>query len=221
MIIDTQSLWKTLDSINEDFFFNRKLSEDNKLEAARFIASRQGLKGSYYKMFAPTASDFELSRTFTGEKIASRAATAHILSEEALRCIAKLDITDKEVLSAYKIADDDMVIRLGDSTSGKYCCGTCSVAFWRNLNVGGFNHKEKRLVSGMAELKKARLGTGKWRWFPFYWTLSAIIEIDLKEALEEMRYSAPAIERSLKKSAEDPVYDKRRKAICEAVLGKV
>lgn len=221
MIIDTQSLWKTLDSVNEDLFYNRKIPENQRLEAARWIASRQGLKGSYYNMFAPTASDFELSRTFTGEKIASRAATAHILSEEALRCIAKLNIKDKEVMSAYKIANDDMVVRLGKSTSGKYCCGTCSVAFWRNLNVGGFNHQEKRLANGLADLKKARLGTGKWRLFPFFWTLSALTELEMKEALEEIRYAAPAIERSLKKSAEDPVYDKRRKTICEAALGKV
>jgi hypothetical protein len=225
MRIDSESLWKTLDSISEDFFFGREISAKDKLTAAKWIASRQGLKGSCYNMFAPTASDFELSRTFTGEKIASKAATAHILSEEALRCLKKLGINDDEVKTAYRIADEDMIGRLGknknDRDFGRICCGTCSVAFWRNLIVGGFNHQEARLRAGMAELKKTRLETGKWRLFPFFWTLSALIEIDMKEAVEEMRYAAPAIERSLKKSSDDPVYDKRRKAICETVLGKV
>lgn len=221
MKLDTESLWKTLDSINEDFFFGRDISKKDRLEAAKWIAARQGLKGSYYGMFAPTETDFELSRTFTGEKIASWAATAHILSEEALRCLAKLDVIDEAVQSAWRLANDDMVIRLGESRSGKYCCGTCSVAFWRNLNVGGFNHQKERLKSGLTELKKARLGTGKWRLFPFFWTLSVLVEIDTKESVEEMEYAAPAIERSLKKSAEDPTYDKRRKAICQMVLAKV
>lgn len=221
MKLDSESLWKTLDSINEDFFFGRDIPKKDRLEAAKWIASRQGLKGSYYKMFAPTKTDFELSKAFTGEKIASWAATAHILSEEALRCLTKLDVNDESVKSAYKLANNDMVTRLGDSRNGKYCCGTCSVAFWRNLNVGGFNYQEERLKSGLTELKKSRLGTGKWRFFPFFWTLSALVEIDTKESVEEMEYAAPSIERALKRSAQEPVYDKRRKAICEMVLAKV
>ncbi|MBP7733556.1 MAG: hypothetical protein KA140_07340, partial [Caldisericia bacterium] len=59
------------------------------------------------------------------------------------------------------------------------------------------------------------------RFFQFFWTLSALVEIDTKESVEEMEYSAPAIERTLKKSAQDPVYDRRRKAICEMALAKV
>ncbi len=221
MALDRESLWKTLDSINEDCLFGKEIPQKDKIDASRWIASRQGLKGSYYNMFAPTQKDYEEARTFTGEKIASRAATAHILSEEALRCIARLGVQDKEVKSAYKIADEDMVKRLGETVYGKYCCGTCSVAFWRNLVTGGFTRQEERLKAGMDELKKSRLGTGKWRWFPFFWTLSALVEIDVKGAVEEMRYAAPAIERALKKSADDPVYDRRRKFICETVLARV
>jgi hypothetical protein len=221
MKVYIDSLWKTVDSVNEDFLFGHDISVKDRKEAALFIASRQGKPDSYYNMFAPTQSDFEQSRTFTGEKIASRAATAHILSEEALRCLAKLNVDEPSVKNAYAIANDDMVIRLGETISGKYCCGTCSVAFWRNLVNGGFNHQEERLRAGTAELKKSRLGSGKWRWFPFFWTLSALVELDFKEAAEEMEYAAPSIERSLKKSAQDPVYDKRRKTISEMVLAKV
>lgn len=221
MNIDTESLWKTLDSINEDFFFGRSISKSDKAEAAKWIASRQGLKGSYGNMFAPTATDFGLSRTFTGEKIASRAATAHILGEEALRCLSKLDVKGDQIETAYNQANLDMADRLGETINGKFCCGTCSVAMWRNLVTGGLTHQEARLKAGMQELKKSRLETGKWRLFPFFWTLSALVEIDTKDAVEEMRHAAPAIERSLKKSAEDPIYDKRRKAISEMVLAKV
>ena len=221
MKVYTDSLWKTVDSVNEAFLFGFDISAKDKKEAALFIASRQGKPGSYYNMFAPTESDFGQSRTFTGEKIASWAATTHILSEEALRCLSKLDVSLPEVDRAYDIANQDMIDRLGEKVSGKYCCGTCSVAFWRNLVTGGFNYQEERLHAGMTELKKSRLGTGKWRWFSFYWTLSALVEIDLPEAIEEMQYAAPSIERSLKKFAQNPVYDKRRKAISEMVLGKV
>jgi hypothetical protein len=221
MKIDKESLWKTVDSINEAHLYEHDIPIRDRREAAIFIASRQGQPGSYGGMFAPTKSDFEACRTFTGEKIASRAATAHILSEEALRCLTKLDVNEPKVKQAYKLADQDMIDRLGDTVSGKYCCGTCSVAFWRNLVTGGFNHQEERLRAGMTELKKGRLGTGKWRWFSFFWTLSALVELDFPEALDEMRYAAPAIERALKKSADDPVYDKRRKTISEMVLAKV
>lgn len=143
-------------------------------------------------MFAPTGRDFrEGVRVFTGERMRTRAGTAHVLGEEA---------------RGYAV--------------GRYCCGTCSAAFWRSLAVGGLEHAERRLARGMKELRGARLGDGKWRTFPFWYTLLALSEIALPAAVGEMRYAAPVCERYLARPGTRDAFARRRRAVAERVLGK-
>ena len=46
----------------------------------------------------------------------------------------------------------------------------------------------------MALLKKCRKGESQWRVFPFWYTLLALVEMDLPAAVAEMRYVAPRCE---------------------------
>jgi hypothetical protein len=62
------SLATLVDSIEQKRYFGQRIPAREILAAAREIASRQGLPGSYAGMFAPTKPDFRRGiRVFTGE----------------------------------------------------------------------------------------------------------------------------------------------------------
>lgn len=91
MLLDPTSLVNTLDAINERFLFGEPIPSDEGLQIAQWIATRQGEKGAYRGMFAPTQQDFEQGiRLFTGERLVS-ASARHIIGQEASRrygCLA-------------------------------------------------------------------------------------------------------------------------------------
>ncbi len=222
--VNAKSLAATLDAINEAFFLGESMSKSQRVEAAERIASRQGLAGSYAGMFAPTRRDFnEGVRVFTGERMRSRAGTAHILGEESCRALILLDVDRKEINDALADAGAGMTERMRkgrEHKSGTYCCGTCSASLWRHLAVGGLKNPERFLAAGLKTLKAHRLGTGRWKRFPFYYTLLALSEMDVPSAIKEMRYAAPSCERLLKRSPKDGKYDSRRRALGERILAR-
>ena len=103
---------------------------------------------------------------------------------------------------------------------GMYCCGLCSVAYWRHVMVGGLDRNEQRLAAGMEALRTHRTDDGRWRRFPFYYTLLALSELDLELALDEMRYAAPLLERYVKRRVMGGRLPERRRAIAERILAK-
>lgn len=225
-IIHSKSLAATLDALNEIFFYRRSLPKSQKAQIAKWIAGRQGLPGSYANMFAPTKYDFKKGiRLFTGECVLSNAAIGHILGEEACRVLILLNVRDADVQVALQRATWGMLRRLAPSeikgrVRGMYCCGICTGAYWRHLAVGGLKNSKRRLVTGMRVLMKYRDGNGKWRRFPFYYTLLALSEINLPSAIAQMRYAAPVCERYLKHSHRNGKISQRRRALAERILEK-
>jgi hypothetical protein len=113
-----RSLAGTLDAINDALFFGRRIPKTEAQRAARWVAARQGLPGSYADMFAPTPSDFAGGiRLFTGERITTGAATGHILGEEACRALLLLNAGGREVTEALGRATRAMDDRLTQSES--------------------------------------------------------------------------------------------------------
>ncbi len=226
-MVCTNSLAKTLDALNETFFYNQSLSKTQKEEAVKWLVSRRGKAGSYASMFAPTKQDFSKGvKVFTGETVRTWGATCHILGEETCRALILLGIKTPEVKDALKRATNGMLNRLCYDVStpklrGMYCCGICSVSLWRHLAVGGLDHSEKRLVLGFNTLKRYRKGNGEWRRFPFYYTLLALNEIEMKSALEEMRYAAPLLEKYIKRASGTNKISQRRHALAERILAKI
>lgn len=222
-----RSLGRTLEAVNDALFFGRKLTKADRLAAARWIARRQGLPGSYACMFAPTEADFRNgSRVFTGERLSTRAGTAHILGEEAVRALILLDVSDRAVKAALARAQEGMNARLRDAEArghqvGRYCCGICSAAYWRTLAVGGLEKSEERLALAMRELTQSRTGDGKWRPFPFWYTLLAIADIELTAARRELAYAGPVCERYLSRRAGPDTYARRRRAVAERALARL
>lgn len=227
-LIREDSLGDTLNAVNEVIFYGHDIPENQKIEIARWIAGRQGLPGAYADMFAATDKDRDTGyTTFTGETIKTRAGSAHILGEESARLLILLNVQEKDVQNALTRATEGMMSRLLTQSGevrkeslGTYCCGICSVSYWRHLSVGGLQEPERRLAAGMEILKEHRLGDGRWRRFPFYYTLLALTDIDLPSAIEEMRYAAPVCEKVLMQKPKENETSKRRRIVAERILAK-
>jgi hypothetical protein len=220
MNLDIASLGRTIDSLNDVFFYARSVPERERLAAAEWIASRQGLPGSYTGMFAPTAEDFAGGiRLFTGERMTSRAGTSHILGEESVRALVMLG-GDAE---AIQIGSRAMIERLKLSLdrTPHYCCGPCSLSLWRNIASGGFPELRPVLGDALGFLRSIRTDDGKWKSYPFFSTLYTLLEFDLPEATDELRHAAGVCERAVRRVPREDTYAKRRRDVIERVLGRV
>lgn len=152
------TLEAAVDAVNEAFFQGqgRAMPKPMREAAARTIAARQGLPGSYRGMFALDQPYRRAERprlaVFTGEAISSWGGAAHIISEEA-------------------------------------------------------HH----------------LGDGRWGKFRFHYTLSALVEMDLPAARQELRYASPICQRLVRRPAPAGPADRfasRRHALAERVLAR-
>ncbi|MBN1346922.1 MAG: hypothetical protein JXQ73_29805 [Phycisphaerae bacterium] len=230
-LVHPRSLAATLDAVNESHFDGRQVSTAKRQQAARWIASRQGLPGSYHGMFAPTETDLtEGIRLFTGEKLTTHAGTSHVLGEEACRALILLRDEYSPVRRALEKATATMVELLARTADGdywrqrpgEYCCGKCTCALWRHMTAGGLKaaDPDKWLEAGVKQLRKHRSGDGAWARFPQYYTLLALSEMDLPGAIAEMRYAAPRLERLLKRRGKDDRFATRRRMLIEHVLAK-
>jgi len=223
LLLNANSLVKTVDSVNAVHFYDLPVDRIERDQVAEWIASRQGLPGAYGGTFAATESDLAQGiTTFTGDKL-THASARHILGEEACRALRLLQSDSEEAAGALERATSNLLARLdtGASSPGFWCCSRCSVGMWRNLVVGGLDRQEERLEDGLAVLKEHEQEGGRWRRFPFYYTLSALIEMDLPAAIEALAFAAPACERALKRGPRGIETDRRRRIVLQRALGAV
>lgn len=119
-LLDRRSLARTIDAVSDALFFGRRIPRNEVHRVAEWLASRQGLPGSYAGMFAPTPRDYARGiRLFTGERISSGAATGHILGEEVCRALFLLDADLPEARAALVRATRSMDKRLSQSESAR------------------------------------------------------------------------------------------------------
>jgi hypothetical protein len=228
MLIDRTSLSQTVDAINAAHFDGHALGASERRQVAQWIAARQGLSGAYGGTFAGFPSErSEGIVLFTGERITS-ASARHILGEEASRALRLLRVRDRAVTRALEAADAGLMRCLARAAEdprrqnpGLYCCGKCSVGLWRNLLSGGLNHREERLRHGALHLRSARDGEQGWRKFPFWYTVLALGEMDVDEARTELKYAAPALERTASRPVASAVYARRRHELAVRTLNRL
>jgi hypothetical protein len=227
-VIHEASLSRTLDAVNELAFDERQFSPVERKAVAQWIVSRQGLPGAYADTFAGFPAELEAGIVvFTGERITS-ASARHILGEESSRVLRWLSVADPSVQAALERANAGLMNCLAraaldprNTNPGKYCCGKCSVGLWRNLLSGGLDRQEERLRRGVELLRQHRAGEAKWRVFPFWYTVLALIEIDLPEARRELEYAAPALERTAMREMPSGLSGKRRHALARRALSLI
>jgi hypothetical protein len=227
-VINKTSLSQTVDAINAAHFDGRALTATERRQVARWIVARQGLSGAYGGTFAGFPSERSNGIVlFTGERIAS-ASARHILGEEASRTLRLLRVRDRSVTRALEAADDGLLRCLARAAEdprhhnpGLYCCGKCSVGLWRNLLSGGLTRREERLQYGARHLRSVRDGEYGWRKFPFWYTVLALCEMDTGEARAELKYAAPALERTASRPVASAVYARRRQELAARTLASL
>lgn len=223
-IVDTSSLFRTLDNLNHLILFSENISDENRTNTAQWISGRQGLNGAYAGMFAPTDTDYKGIRLFTGDLLNSKASIGHILGEESIRALYLLnadDIKIKNTLSKAKFGINEVLQRnykAGNYAEGTFCCGKCTVALWRNLSAEGVGKNKKYFESGFKYLKSLRDGKGRYKRFPFFYTMLALSDIDLPQSKEEIKYASEILRRfSLRKFKSD-IYENRKIEISKKAL---
>jgi hypothetical protein len=227
-LLNETSLTATVDAVNAAFFYKAKTTKAEREAAARWIAGRQGLPGAYGEMFAMTDCDrAEGVRTFSGQAVGSGGGARHILGEEACRALRLLDVRNAGVQKALDRATAFMKARMTGPTlsRGMYCCGRCTPSVWRHILAGvpAGGPWEEFMATGLRTLKAAQLASGKWRFFPFHYTLLALSEMDSPAAVEEMRHAAPLCERTVARGAARRApneYARRQWLVAERVLAK-
>jgi hypothetical protein len=233
-LVHSESLAETVNAVNDAFFLGRDLAPRDRERAALWIASRQGLPGSYAGSFALFDSEGRAGiRLFTGER-ATNAGARHIVGQEACRALRFLDVDHPTVQAALRAASENLAARVGPLAApggsvtwfdayagGVYCCGKCSVGFWRHLTAGGFDQQERRLAIGLRCLASRRRDDRSWGVFPFWYTVSALIEMPPELAQPELRYAAPRLERAAARRPPTDQFGLRRHAIAARALALV
>lgn len=224
-LLYTNSLAKTIDAVNEALFFKKNIPQRLEAEVCDWIARRQGKKGAYARMFAPTEHDFKYGiRVFTGERVTSGAAVGHIIGEETCRVLRLLKNKQQNAKDALQRADRGMNKRLMESgrfqKSALYCCGICTVSVWRHLTAGGLKPNKKYLNRSLKTFNKYRDGKGRWRSFPFYYVLLSLFDINSPKARAELKYASPLLERLVTRQGTGK-YGRRRQVLLESILKKV
>lgn len=163
-MINPQSLAKTLDAINEGFFYDHQFSASQIEETAQWLCKRQIRTGKKVGLFAPTAVDYrEGVKLFTGERLTTKLATDNILSQETARALLLFAMPSEEVQKAIVQANQRM---FGSCYATEYCalgeCRHSSIGFMRYLAVGKPNGHQQRLQRYIAILRQHRDGKGRW-----------------------------------------------------------
>lgn len=231
-LVDAASLGRTLVNINVAQILNQPMRAAQRREAAAFVASRQGLTGSYRGMFGLTDADRAAGRLplVTGEMPDTGASMSHIAGEECCRALLTLGVKSAAVTRALDTATANFLGYLQEKqterfTDGYYCCGKCSVALWRHVIAGGMRFsprtRQLHLVNGLKRLKACRLDNGRWRAFPFFYTLLALTELPPKLARDELAFAAPVCEHLLERSPRGDTTDRVRREIMSRVMATV
>lgn len=220
---NTPTLGSVVNQVNESVLLGTPISKSDARQLSQFIASRQGLPGSYCGLFAPVQGEMNTPyRLFTGEVTSASAAGIHILGEESLRALRHMGTQEKKVQDAIGRAQEtfkkqlDMTEAKGYPT-GNYCCGKCTVAYWRTLLTQWLPDWDARIKSGISDLTASRQD-GTWRRYPLFYTLLCLSEMPKELSKPEMDYAKKAAEKALRSQRKTGSYFQIREAILMRLL---
>lgn len=197
-LLAPESLQETVYRLEEVRRGFRTSSDKEVQEALNWILGRQGLKGSYRKLFAPTEKDLSDGlQMLTGERFPGRGLlTRHILGEEALRAVVLWNRKSHPIAMKALDGFEEMV---NSHPSGFYCCYNCTSPFLRTLSTVKPKRWDEILDEGIGNIKKTRVSNGRWQGFPFYYTLLALSEMDVRSAKDELKYAGKTAQKLIKK----------------------
>ncbi len=222
-LLNRTSLYKTVDNVNEAFFYGRKITKSEAREVVSWISTRYDTEYSYNHSYGLTTKDINSPVfTFTGERLLC-ASMRHIMAEESARVVLQLSQIACVKPVTLKKTDEWFYKMLNASEAagkplGTFCCGQCTIGLWRYLNAGGLPKYRKYISEGIRSLHSNRDEAGKWGRFPFYYTLLALSEIEDEAALKEINYAMTACERALNRMNKSNTFSRRKRDLLLKIM---
>ncbi|MEZ5276029.1 MAG: hypothetical protein R3F07_06595 [Opitutaceae bacterium] len=224
-ILNKNSLIETVDRFNEAVFWDRDwVSEAGAIQ--EWTGDRLSDGRGYAGGLAMTEADWSRTfRLFTGEVLTTRAGRAHVIAEEGTRMLALIENVTGVSSQAREVSEKNLASRIFESegskadADGDFCCGTCSVALWRALAAGVYRGHASALERGLKTLSRHRLPGGGWKRYPFYYTVSCLVESASLPAVRELRFHRETIQRriGLLKKKSDRFANRRRELLTRAL----
>lgn len=205
----TWDLLEHLDRVQSDLFFKRDPQNGSLAPLIDWELST-GLDKMKIEMAPLTQRERNLW-LFTGERLVTNFAKIHIFQMECCRALFSSAKDRAGLANALQetILSIDGVCFTNDCIQGE--CAHASLAWMRCLSAGMVAGGASRLEKRLAQLSGRRDGNGRWKGFPFYYTLMVLNEIDHPLAHAEIKYTSPARRRILEYPRKSGDYSARRK----------
>lgn len=218
-VISEKSLYKTVTDAALFLFDRGSFSSPEKIRLVNWILSHQNREKKF--IFYPTAADRDTGvRLFSGEKIKAKFLADNTVELEILRLLALLRPESPEVQQLFWEANQRLfpICFANGCTVGE--CRHASITLMRYLTASDFHGSANRLERTLGILKQHRDGDGKWKAFPFYFTLLWLTELPDDLAQDELAYTRPHCEKLLAKGLQDDDLGNplRRKILQRAII---
>ncbi|NJD60604.1 MAG: hypothetical protein C3F13_17655 [Anaerolineales bacterium] len=220
-LIHPISLNATIDACSEEFFYGKPIPVPLRKDLAAMLINRQILSGSNSGFFIPFAAEpKDQIRMFTGETLHTELASRHLPLIEATRLLVLLAVENEASHKSTQLANQ----RMSRMCYSRFCssgeCRALTVAYMRYMIVQDTPEANERLSQFLEHLKAQRDGKGRWRGFPYHYTLLMLSELSEPLARSELKYAHPILEKLAGQAKpEEPCVD-RRQAIIRTILSR-
>jgi len=220
MLIDETSLSGTIDAVSARLTCGAELSVAEREDLVAWLLGRQIRSGHGRGLLAPFPGELEAGvRLFTGERLRTRIATRNVLTLESARILSALAGEVPEVRNA--LARTSAAMRQACFAVSHCVIGECahsSIAYMRDAASERSGCRRKWIEDHSHVIREHRDGAGRWKRFPFYYTLLALLEVGTPAANAELAYAHPACRRVFERASNDG-YAARRKDVLRRALG--
>jgi hypothetical protein len=173
-------------------------------------------------LFQPTAADYRERRLVTGERLKTKLATVHIMSQEAARVLHILDGGNPTVAAAVRLASARLsgtCYALQRCTIGE--CAASFIGYVRFLKAVLGDSATPDITWRLKTLAEHRDGNGRWRRFPPYYTTLVLSEIGLPTAHDELAYAKTLWSPGARMAPVEEPYAERRSRLLAAVQARL
>jgi hypothetical protein len=219
MWIHETGLVKTIDAVGARLASGESILPAECERVVEWLLGRQVASGRDGGMFVPSPGEYEAGvRLFTGERLRTRVATRNVLTLEAARILSALASERADVrkaLSRTSVAMGHACFAASHCVIGE--CAHSSIAYMRGAASDRGGDHRKWIEDHLRVIRAHRDGKGRWKRFPFYYSLLALLEVGTPSANAELEYARPACRRVTGRAPSDD-YASRRRRILERVL---
>jgi len=183
-----------------------------------WFLGRQIRVGRRTGLFQPTNEDYAERRLPTGERLKTKLATVHVMSQEAARILHVLAAEEPSIANAVALT----ATRLSETCYGLQHCtiGECAASFAgyiRFLQTVSGDAVAPEITWRLRTLSEHRDGNGRWKRFPPYYTLLVLSEIGLPVAQDELTYAKSLWSPGARTTPTEEPYAERRSRLFAAL----